>query len=105
MAYITNADIYPGNTEDGCAIAADGLDNDCDGETDEGCTDLVIASPAFDIKPLAGGRISPRKAFTYVFDFDVESCMIGVGSVAELKEDVHSAIKALAGSTGKNTSL
>ena len=47
------------------------------------------------IKPLAGGRTSPKKAFTYVFDFDVESCMIGVGSVAELKEDVNAAINVL----------
>jgi len=43
----------------------------------------------FAIKPLAGGRVKPKKAFAYVFDFDVEGCMLGVGSVAELREDIN----------------
>jgi hypothetical protein len=47
------------------------------------------------IKPLAGGRVKPKKAFAYVFDFDVEGCMIGIGSVAELKEDINVAINVL----------
>jgi hypothetical protein len=47
------------------------------------------------IKPLAGGRVSPEKAFNYVFDFDVEGCMIGVSSVAELKKDIDIAISVL----------
>lgn len=47
------------------------------------------------IKPFAGGRTRPKKAFPYVFDFDVEGCMIGVGSVAELKEDVDAAVSVL----------
>ncbi|MGD8505444.1 MAG: hypothetical protein PVF15_02120 [Candidatus Bathyarchaeota archaeon] len=53
------------------------------------------------IKPLAGGRASPKRAFTYVFDFDVESCMIGVASVTELKEDIKAAIDILEDVTQK----
>ncbi len=53
------------------------------------------------IKPLAGGRASPEIAFTYVFDFDVESCMVGVGSVAELREDISVAINVLKGNQKK----
>jgi len=41
------------------------------------------------IKPLAGGRVKPKKAFAYVLDFDVEACMLGVGSVVELREDIN----------------
>lgn len=47
------------------------------------------------IKPLAGGRVKPEEAFKYVFRFDVDSCMIGCASVAEIKEDFRAAIKAL----------
>lgn len=47
------------------------------------------------IKPLAGGRLSPKRAFTYVFEFNVEGCMFGVGSVAELKEDFNAAVNVL----------
>jgi len=42
-----DASINPGVVEDGCAIPADGLDNDCDGQTDEGCVPLVISPPAY----------------------------------------------------------
>lgn len=47
------------------------------------------------IKPLAGGRVDPKTGFTYVFSFDVESCMLGVSSVSELKEDVKAAVEVL----------
>ncbi len=47
------------------------------------------------IKPLAGGRIIPKMAFTYVFDFPVIGCMIGVGSIGELKEDIETAINII----------
>lgn len=47
------------------------------------------------IKPLAGGRISPKRAFTYVFGFQVEGCMIGVGSIPELKQDIKAAVTVL----------
>lgn len=47
------------------------------------------------IKPLAGGRVKPEPAFRYVFDFDLEGCMVGVGSVAELEEDFQIAVKVL----------
>jgi len=54
-----------------------------------------VEKAVYAIKPLAGGRVSPKKAFTYVFNFNVEGCMIGVGSVAELKEDIKAAIEVL----------
>ncbi|UCD72649.1 MAG: hypothetical protein JSW01_04120 [Candidatus Bathyarchaeota archaeon] len=51
--------------------------------------------PIYAIKPLAGGRAKPKSAFRYVFDFDLEGCMIGVGSVAELEEDFQIAVRVL----------
>ncbi|MFB0567041.1 MAG: hypothetical protein ACETVM_00445 [Candidatus Bathyarchaeia archaeon] len=54
-----------------------------------------VEKAVYAIKPLAGGRVSPKRAFTYVFNFQVEGCMIGVGSVPELKEDIKAAIEAL----------
>ncbi len=48
------------------------------------------------IKPLAGGRVKPEEAFKYVFSFDVDGCMIGCASVAEVKEDFTAAIGACA---------
>ncbi len=47
------------------------------------------------IKPLAGGRVKPRKAFSYVFGFDVDGCMVGAASVSEVQEDFNAAIEAL----------
>ena len=55
--------------------------------------------PVYAIKPLAGGRVKPKPAFRYVFDFDLEGCMIGVGSVAELDKDFQIAEKVLQGLT------
>lgn len=52
--------------------------------------------PVYAIKPLAGGRVSPKRAFNYVFGFNVEAYMIGVGSVQELEEDVKAAREILA---------
>ncbi|UCB61197.1 MAG: hypothetical protein JSW72_03885 [Candidatus Bathyarchaeota archaeon] len=49
------------------------------------------AKPVFAIKPLAGGRTSPKKAFTYISNFDVEGCFVGVGSIRELKENIEAA--------------
>jgi hypothetical protein len=49
----------------------------------------------FAIKPLAGGRVEPEKAFRYVFGFPVNGCMIGCASIAEVEEDFTKAIKAL----------
>ena len=54
-----------------------------------------VEKTVYAIKPLAGGRVSPKRAFTYVFDFQVEGCMIGVSSVAELKKDINVAIEVL----------
>jgi hypothetical protein len=54
-----------------------------------------VEKSVYAIKPLAGGRLSPKSAFTYVFRFNVEGCMFGVGSVAELKENLSTAINVL----------
>lgn len=54
------------------------------------------------IKPLAGGRVKPREVFTYVFSFDVEGCMVGAASVAEVEEDFNAAIEALEGISPKS---
>jgi hypothetical protein len=54
-----------------------------------------VEKAVYAIKPLAGGRVSPERAFTYVFDLQVEGCMIGVGSVPELKQDVKAAVEVL----------
>lgn len=54
-----------------------------------------VDKAVYAIKPLAGGRVDPRNAFTYVFNFNVTGCMIGVGSVTELKEDVEAAFEVL----------
>jgi len=56
-----------------------------------------VEKTVYAIKPLAGGRVSPKRAFTYVFNFQVEGCMFGVGSVTELKEDIKAAIEVLKG--------
>ncbi len=48
------------------------------------------------IKPLAGGRISPDEAFRYVFEFDVEGCMVGCASVEEVRVDIEAALRAIA---------
>lgn len=53
------------------------------------------------IKPLAGGRVEPKRAFTYVFGFDVEGCMVGAASVAELDEDFKSAVEVLEGTVSR----
>lgn len=47
------------------------------------------------IKPLAGGRVKPHDAFSYVFSFDVEGCMVGVASEAEVDEDFRTAIDVI----------
>jgi hypothetical protein len=49
------------------------------------------------IKPLAGGRIDPKEALTYVYKkLKADSCMIGVGSVKEAEEDFQTARNILA---------
>jgi hypothetical protein len=40
------------------------------------------------IKPLAGGRVDPDAAFTYVFNFEIEGCMVGVADKYELEKAV-----------------
>ena len=48
--------------------------------------------PVISIKPLAGGRITPRKALDYVYnEIAASSCMIGVGSEDETIEDLSTA--------------
>jgi hypothetical protein len=47
------------------------------------------------IKPMAGRRVNPKEAFRFVFDFDIEGCMIGCASVSEVMEDFSAAIQAM----------
>jgi hypothetical protein len=47
------------------------------------------------IKPLAGGRLTPEKAFEYVFRFDVDYCIFGAASITEVREDAAAAIKII----------
>jgi hypothetical protein len=52
--------------------------------------------PVIAIKPLAGGRIRPRDAFRYVYrEQGVGSCMVGVGSLKELDEDLQAVKQVL----------
>ncbi len=51
----------------------------------------------FAIKSLAGGRVEPERAFTYAFSFDIQGCMIGAASVAEVEEDLRTALEVLRG--------
>jgi hypothetical protein len=43
------------------------------------------------IKSLAGGRVKPRKTFKYLLKHSIKGCMIGVGSIPELKESLKAA--------------
>ena len=43
------------------------------------------------IKPLAGGRVKPRKTFKYLLKHSIKGCMIGVSSIQELKESLKAA--------------
>jgi len=52
---------------------------------------LIVAT-----KPFAGGRIEPKKALNYVYkEVKADSCMMGVGSVEEAKEDFRIAKNVL----------
>ena len=52
--------------------------------------------PIIAIKPMAGGRVPPEKAFNFVFgDVGADACMIGVASEEELDIDVREARRAL----------
>jgi len=57
----------------------------------EACKHPIIA-----IKPMAGGRIPPEKAFDFIYgEVEADSCMIGVASEEELDIDVREARRAL----------
>ena len=47
------------------------------------------------IKPLAGGRVEPKAAFTYVFSLPVKGCIFGAGSTSEVERDLGSAIEVI----------
>jgi len=48
------------------------------------------------LKPLEGGRISPEKAFRYLFhELDIPTTMVGVGSMDEAAETFGAAAEAL----------
>jgi hypothetical protein len=52
------------------------------------------SKPIIAIKPLAGGRIRPQEAFSYVFkEVGIDACMVGVASERELEEDLEAAAK------------
>jgi hypothetical protein len=54
------------------------------------------SKPVIAIKPLAGGRLSPKAAFEYVFrEVKVCVCMVGVGRDNELTEDFSVALETL----------
>ncbi len=54
--------------------------------------------PLIAIKPLAGGRIPPKKAFRFVYgEANVNACMVGVASEEELEIDFKEARRALLG--------
>ncbi|MCJ7632364.1 hypothetical protein MUP77_08220 [Candidatus Bathyarchaeota archaeon] len=54
--------------------------------------------PLVAIKPLAGGRIPPEKAFRFVYgEAHADACMVGVASEEELEIDVQEAIHVLLG--------
>lgn len=46
------------------------------------------------IKILAGGRLEPARAFAHAFRFDIQGCAFGAASVAEVEEDLKSALEA-----------
>ncbi|UCD26066.1 MAG: hypothetical protein JSV75_03935 [Candidatus Bathyarchaeota archaeon] len=55
-----------------------------------------IKRPVMAIKPLAGGRISPRRAFEFLFEgLGIDVCVIGVASEGEVDEDMSLALKIL----------
>lgn len=52
--------------------------------------------PVVAIKPLGGGRVSPKKAFHYLFhDLDIPASMVGIGSLAEAEETLGAAAAVL----------
>lgn len=54
--------------------------------------------PVIAIKPLAGGRIKPKKALEHIYkEMDIDFCMIGVGSEREAEEDFSTAHEILRG--------
>ena len=55
-----------------------------------------LKRPVIAIKPFAGGRLHPKIALEYVYNqLDVPSCMIGVASLEELKQDTSAALQIL----------
>lgn len=47
------------------------------------------------IKPLAGGRIKPHRAYHYVLSYNVEACMFGAATEEEVKTNHLEMLKAL----------
>jgi hypothetical protein len=57
-----------------------------------------IKKPMIAIKPLAGGRISPRIAFEFLYeDLGIGVCVLGVASESEVDEDMSLALEILSG--------
>ena len=52
--------------------------------------------PVIAIKPLAGGRVPPEEALSFVYeDVNVEACMVGAASEEEVEEDFSTALRIL----------
>jgi len=51
----------------------------------------TVKKSVYAIKPLAGGRVKPRRAFKYLLKHPIDGCMIGVSSIPELKENLKAA--------------
>jgi hypothetical protein len=66
--------------------------------TPEAARSAIRASsrPVIAIKPMAGGRLCTQEAFDHVFgEMGVSACMFGMGTLAEVKETVANAKRAL----------
>ena len=56
----------------------------------------ATSKPVIAIKPLGGGRVPPRVAFSYVFkDIGVPAAMVGIGSLTEAQETLTEALRLL----------
>ncbi|MEM2849753.1 MAG: hypothetical protein QXI36_05730, partial [Candidatus Bathyarchaeia archaeon] len=50
-----------------------------------------VAEKIIAIKPLAGGRVNPYVAFTFLAHNKIKRSMLGIASVEELKVDLEAA--------------
>jgi len=80
--------IEPGSETDFLAISRMDLLEELLDVTREAGYRTLLGSHHLGVKPLAGGRIKPQEALSYVYkEIKADACMIGVSSVDEAKED------------------